>query len=70
MAGGQHVIPTGSRWSIRRAGSSRATRVFDDRGEAIAEARVIARNQGSVLYIHGRDGRIERREPPLDASPR
>lgn len=63
MAGkGQHVVPRDGRWSVRKAGSDRATRTFDTQREAISEARKIAKNQGTELYIHGRDGRIRERD--------
>lgn len=58
---GQHVVPRDGRWAVRKAGSDRATRTFDTQREAEAEARKIARNQGTELYIHGRDGRIRER---------
>lgn len=58
----QHVVPNGAKWSVRKAGSSRATGTFDTQVEAITEGRKIARNQGTVLYIHGRDGRIRERD--------
>ena len=58
----QHVVPNGTKWSIRKAGSSRATGTFDTQGEAIKEGRKIARNQGTELFIHGRDGRIRERD--------
>ena len=58
----QHVVPNGTKWSIRKAGSSRATGTFDTRMEAITEGRKIAKNQGTVLFIHGHDGRIRERD--------
>ena len=54
----QHVVPTKDGWAVRRAGSPRATKVFDTQREAIQRGREIARNQQSELLIHGRDGRI------------
>ncbi|WP_095587463.1 DUF2188 domain-containing protein [Actibacterium ureilyticum] len=59
---GQHVVPRDGKWSVRKAGSDRATRTFETQREAISEARRIARNQGTELYIHGRDGRIRERD--------
>lgn len=59
---GQHVVPNGGKWSVRKAGASRATGTFATQSEAIREARKIAKNQGSELYIHGRDGRIRERD--------
>ena len=55
---GQHVIPTGGHWAVRRAGSERASGVYETQREAISAARTIARNNGADLFIHGRDGRI------------
>ena len=59
---GQHVVPRNGKWSVRKAGSDRATRTFATQQEAISAARKIARNQGTELYIHGRDGRIRERD--------
>ncbi len=59
---GQHVLPSGARWSVRKSGASRATRIFSTRDEAINEARKIAKNQGTELYIHGKDGLIRERD--------
>lgn len=58
---GQHVVPNGERWSVRRAGSSRASGTYDTQKEAVAEAKKIARRQETELYVHGRDGRIRER---------
>ena len=58
---GQHVVPGISGWSVKKAGSSRATSVHATQAEAIAAATQIARNQKTELYIHGRDGRIRER---------
>lgn len=59
---GQHVVPRDGKWSVRKAGAERATRTFETQREAISEARKIAKNQGTELYIHGRDGRIRERD--------
>ena len=54
----QHVVPAKDGWAVRRAGSPKATKMFGTQREAIERGREIARNQGSELLIHGRDGRI------------
>jgi uncharacterized protein YdaT len=59
---GQHVVPNGGKWSVRRAGSSRASGTYETQREAVQKAREIARNQQTELYIHGRDGRIRERD--------
>lgn len=67
---GQHVVPNGSKWSVRKAGASRASGTFDTQGEAIARARDVAQKQKTELFIHGRDGRIrERNSYGSDPSP-
>jgi hypothetical protein len=58
----QHVVPHEGGWAVRRAGSQRATSLHDTQGEAISAGREIARNQGSELFVHGRDGRIRERD--------
>ncbi|WP_171171826.1 DUF2188 domain-containing protein [Ruegeria sp. HKCCA0370] len=59
---GQHVVPRDGKWGVRKAGSDKVTRTFDTQREAISEARKIARNQSTELYVHGRDGRIRSRD--------
>ena len=56
-----HVVPNNRKWSVRRAGSSRASRTYGTQKEAVEKARESARNQQTELYIHGRDGRIRER---------
>lgn len=58
---GQHVVPSGSKWSVRKAGASRASGTFDTQKEAVARARDVAQKQKTELFIHGRDGRIRER---------
>ncbi len=61
---GQHVVPSGGKWSVRTAGAKRASGTFETQKEAIDNAREKAQRQGSELYIHGRDGRIRERHAP------
>lgn len=58
---GQHVVPSGDKWSVRRAGSARASGVYGTQKEAIDRAKKLARTEGGELYVHGRDGRIRER---------
>ena len=58
---GQHVVPSGSKWSVRKAGASRASGTFETQKEAVKKATDIARNQKTEVYIHGKDGRIRER---------
>ena len=61
MPKSQLVVPNGDRWSVRRAGSSRASGTYNTQREAIERARELARNQQTELFIFGRDGRIRER---------
>lgn len=60
--GDQHVVPHPEGWAVKGAGNGRATKVFDTQQEAIDSGREIAHNQGGELFIHGRNGRIRKRD--------
>lgn len=69
----QHVVRHPEGWAVKGAGSRRATSVYETQREAAERARDIARNQGTEVLIHGRDGRIRERDsyggdpcPPKD----
>ncbi len=59
---GQHVVPRDGKWAVRKTGSVKLTRKFNTQREAIRVGRRIAKNQGTELYIHGRDGLIRDRD--------
>ena len=58
----QHVVPHDGDWAVKSVGSRRATSIHSTQWEAIQAGRNIARNQGTELYIHGRNGRIRERD--------
>ncbi|WP_299695326.1 DUF2188 domain-containing protein [uncultured Tateyamaria sp.] len=58
----QHIVPHERGWAVRGAGSERATSVHSTQREAIDAGRQTARNQGSELLIHGRNGQIRARD--------
>ena len=58
----QHVVPHKDGWAVRGAGSQRPSRVHPTQREAIEAGRNIARNQGTELFIHDRQGRIRERD--------
>ena len=67
---GQHVVPNAGSWSVKKAGSAKASSTHPTQAEAIAAGAKIARNQGTELYVHGKDGRIrERNSYGKDPSP-
>lgn len=57
----QHVLPRDDGWAVKKAGASRDTKVFNKQSDAIEHAKDIAKNKGSELFIHSRDGRIRER---------
>jgi hypothetical protein len=69
-----HVVPApNGGWNIRKGGSNRASKHFDNKKEAEDWARQVSMNQKSELVIHKRDGTIQRKDsygneplPPKD----
>lgn len=63
MAKNQHVTPhPQGGWQVKSEGATRATVRTTTKREAIDIARSISRNQGSELFIHGRNGQIRERD--------
>lgn len=59
----QHTTPHGAHaWASKKSGSSRASKVFDTKAEAVAYSRQVAQNQNIEHVIHGRDGKIQSRD--------
>lgn len=57
----QHVLPSDGQWAVKKAGSSRASKKFISKNDAVSYAKSVAKNQCSELFIHRRDGRISER---------
>lgn len=62
MARNQHITPRPSGWAVQPAGGARATSIHKTQAEAIERGREIARNQGTELLVHGRNGQIRERD--------
>ena len=58
----QHVVPQGQGWAVKGAGAVKATELFTTKAPAVERGREIARNQGTELVIHGRDGVIQSKD--------
>jgi hypothetical protein len=58
----QHITPHPRGWAVKPAGGERASSVHRTQAEAIDRGRTVARNQGSELLIHGRNGQIRERD--------
>ncbi|HMU98253.1 MAG TPA: DUF2188 domain-containing protein [Chitinophagales bacterium] len=54
-----HVVPSSSGWSVKKSGSSRASKVFDNKEMAIDYARKISITERTELYIHKKNGTIQ-----------
>ena len=42
---GQHVVPNGGKWAVRRAGAERASGVFSTQKEAIDRGKELAKER-------------------------
>jgi len=62
-ASSHHVVsnPRGG-WSVKREGSNKASRTFENQQEAVDYAKNALAGQGGDVVIHGRDGRIRDKE--------
>lgn len=49
-------------WAVKRSHSERISAHAATKAEAEKLGRTISRNQGTEFFIHGRDGRIQRRD--------
>lgn len=57
-----HVLARGNEWIVKKAGSLRPTQVFGTQNEATDYAKSISQTQGTAVFIHGVDGRIEEKQ--------
>ena len=58
----QHVVPHPNGWAVKPEGGARPSSIHERQQQAIDRGREVARNQGSELFIHRRDGRIRDRD--------
>lgn len=59
----RHVVPNpNGGWSNKAGGASRATSVHQTKAEAESAARQQSKNEHSELYIHGKNGQIQRKD--------
>ena len=62
-SGSHHVVPNADGgWDVKKGGSNRASGHFDTKQEAIDAGREISRNQETEFFIHGKDGKIQRKD--------
>jgi hypothetical protein len=54
-----HVVPHEEGWATRKEGAERAASVFDNKVDAVEQAREQARRERVDVIIHGRNGKIQ-----------
>ena len=65
----QHVVPSGQgKWSVKKSGSTKASKVFETKAAAEKHAVQTAKNQKTELYIHRKNGTIESKKNYAPAS--
>ena len=57
-----HVLPRNGSWVVKRAGSPKASQIFNTQEEAKNYGISVSKNQGTALFIHGANGRIRDRK--------
>ena len=57
----QHVVPHEEGWAVKGEGNEKYTAVYDYQDDAIDRAKDIAKNYGSDVIIHRKDGTIRDR---------
>jgi len=58
-----HIVPNSAGgWDIKKGGSTRSSGHFDKKQDAIDAGRQISKNQGTEFYIHGKDGKIQKKD--------
>ncbi|MCL2712651.1 MAG: DUF2188 domain-containing protein [Methanomassiliicoccaceae archaeon] len=59
----QHIMkhPDGG-WQVKGEGNTKATRIFDTKAEALEYAKTVAKNQGSTIVPHKKDGKIQKKK--------
>lgn len=63
MGNSHHVVSNpNSGWDVKKSGAEKASVHTDTKQEAIDKARVISRNAGTELFIHGKDGKIQSKD--------
>jgi len=58
----QHIVPTkDGKWGVRGEKNQRLSSKHDTQKEAIEQGKEICENQGTELFVHGKDGKIRER---------
>jgi len=57
----QHIIPTKSKWVVKRIHTDTDMKTFSSQQDALAYAQKTARSERADIFIHGLNGRIKER---------
>lgn len=58
-----HVVPDpNGGWSVKKGGTTRASKHFDTKKAAVSWGREVSKKQRSEFVVHKRDGTIERKD--------
>jgi len=61
--GSHHVVPNpNGGWDIKKDGATRRSGHCDKKSDAVDTGRRISKEQGTELFIHGRDGKFQRKD--------
>lgn len=58
-----HVVPhEGNDWAVKREGQDEPESTHSSKSEAVDEGKKLAKDSGTMVYIHDKDGKIETQE--------
>jgi len=55
-----HIISRGDNWAVKKEGTTRASKIYQDKESAITSAR----KSGLDVVVHKKDGSIQKWEKP------
>lgn len=58
----RHVVPHPNGWANKKGDAERASSVHGTKREAEVAARETSKREGSELFIHGKNGQIQRKD--------
>ncbi len=57
----QVIHTKSSGWVVRKAGAAKASKAFSNKSAAIHYGKGLSKSEKTNLYIHAKDGKIEKR---------
>ncbi|MEN1968466.1 DUF2188 domain-containing protein [Lentibacillus sp. N15] len=59
---GEHVVAHDDGWAVTSSKAKKPTAVYKDKNDAVKRAREIAKNKGTTLTVHKKDGSIQKEQ--------